>query len=120
MRNLALLSLDYIRPKDPAMPLGVASIIANLKKHSIDHHSLFYNVRYDVDPEQIVADVMKTNASDVLIGAFVWNEPYVQHVMKKVSPYKRVVIGGPQVSYVGVGELEGYYPVAFAFIRGYA
>ena len=48
MRKLALLSLDYIRPKDPAMPLGVASIIANLKKHSVDHHSLFYNVRYDV------------------------------------------------------------------------
>ena len=120
MRKLALLSLDYIRPKDPAMPLGVASIIANLKKHSVDHHSLFYNVRYDVDPEQIVADVMKTNATDVLIGAFVWNEPYVQHVMKKVSPYKRVVIGGPQVSYVGAGELEGYYPEAFAFIRGYA
>ena len=120
MRKLLLLSLDYIRPKDPAMPLGVASIMANLKKHYIDHQSLFYNVRYDVDPEQIVDDVMKTNASDVLIGAFVWNEPYVQHIMRKVSPYKRIVIGGPQVSYVGAGELERYYPNASAFIRGYA
>ena len=63
---------------------------------------------------------METNASDVLIGAFVWNEPYVQHIMKRISPYKNVVIGGPQVSYVGAGELEGYYPDAFAFIRGYA
>ena len=120
MRRLAILSLDYIRPKDPVMPLGVASIIANLKKQSIDYQGLFYNVRYNIDPEQIVDDVMKTSASDVLIGAFVWNEPYVQHVMKKVSPYKRIVIGGPQVSYVGADELEGYYPQASAFIRGYA
>jgi radical SAM superfamily enzyme YgiQ (UPF0313 family) len=120
MRKLALLSLDYIRPKDPSMPLGVASIIANLKKHSIEHQSFFYNVRYDVDPEQIVDDIMRTNSTDVLIGAFVWNEPYVQYVMKKIYPYKRIVIGGPQVSYVGSGELEAYYPEAFAFIRGYA
>lgn len=63
---------------------------------------------------------METNASDLLIGAFVWNEPYVQYVMKKISPNKNVVIGGPQVSYVGAGELEDYYPDAFAFIRGYA
>ena len=120
LRKIALVSLDYIRPKDPAMPLGIASIIANLKKHSIEHHSLFYNVRYDVNPEKIVTDVMKTNASDILIGAFVWNEPYVQYIMKKVAPYKRVVIGGPQVSYLGAGELEKYYPNAHAFIRGYA
>ena len=120
MRRLALLSLDYIRPKDPAIPLGIASIIANLNKYSIDHQSLFYNVRQDIDPDEIVDDVMSTNATDVLIGAFIWNEPYVQHIMKKVSPYKRVVIGGPQVSYVGAGELEAYYPEASAFIRGYA
>ena len=71
----------------------------------------------DSDP---VSDIMKTNASDLLIGAFVWNEPYVQYIMRKVAPYKRVVIGGPQVSYVGTGELEKYYPNAHAFIRGYA
>lgn len=115
-----LLSLDYIRPKDPSIPLGVASIIANLQRYQIEHRLLFYNVRYDVNPEQIVSDVMETTASDVLIGTFVWNEPYVQYISKKIAPFKRIVIGGPQVSYVIGGELEQYYPEAFAFIRGYA
>ena len=120
MRSLAIVSLDYIRPKDPSMPLGVASIIANLKKNCIDHESFLYNVRHDVDPGQIVDDVMSSKATDVMIGAFVWNEPYVQYIMKKISPYKKIVIGGPQVSYVGARELEYFYPNAFGFIRGYA
>ena len=120
MRNLLLLSLDYIRPKDPAMPLGVASIIANLTRHGISHQSLFYNVRYDIDAEEIIEDVMGTDSTDVMIGAYVWNEPYVQRIMKRVHPYKRIVLGGPQVSYVNEHELEGYYPNASAFIRGYA
>ena len=75
MRSLAIVSLDYIRPKDPSMPLGVASIIANLKKNCIDYESFLYNVRHDVDPGQIMDDVMSSKDTDVMIGAFVWNEP---------------------------------------------
>lgn len=120
MRKIALLSMDYIRPKDPSIPLGIASIMANLKKNNIQFEKLLYNVKDNIEVGQIIDDIMKVKATDIMIGAYVWNENYVQQIIKKISPYKRIVIGGPQVSYVGINELEKYYPEANVFIRGHA
>ena len=35
-RRLLLLALDWVRPKDPLISLGYASIQANLRKHDIN------------------------------------------------------------------------------------
>ena len=120
IRKILLVSMDYIRPKDPSLPLGLASIIANLQSHGIDHELLTYNVKNNIEMDSIVSDIMESNATDVMLGAFIWNEHYVQHIMNLVSPHKKIIIGGPQVSYVSPGNLEKYYPKASAFIRGYA
>jgi hypothetical protein len=40
MRKLILASLDWTRPKDPAISLGQASILANLRRHNIPVHSI--------------------------------------------------------------------------------
>jgi radical SAM superfamily enzyme YgiQ (UPF0313 family) len=53
------------------------------------------------------------------VGAFVWCEPEVQSLLKVLGPRTSIVLGGPQVSYVAAGELEGLYPDAAYFVRGH-
>ena len=40
-----LISLDHIRPKDPGLSLGVASIISHLKSKRIEYNAHIYNMR---------------------------------------------------------------------------
>ena len=58
-----------------------------------------------------------------MFGGFVWNEPFVKTILKELKSYRyrgRIVMAGPQVSYVVKGRLERYFPEADVFIRGYA
>ena len=60
---------------------------------------------------------------DLMFGAFVWNEPFLKTILKELKQYGyrgRIVMAGPQVSYVEKGQLERYYPEVDMFIRGYA
>ena len=58
-----------------------------------------------------------------MFGGFVWNEPFLKTILKELKSYRyrgRIVMAGPQVSYVEKGQLEKYYPEADVFNRGYA
>jgi radical SAM superfamily enzyme YgiQ (UPF0313 family) len=58
---------------------------------------------------------------DVAFGAYVWNEALLQGVLPLLRARGfagRIVLGGPQISYAGRG-LEGIYPQADVFVRGY-
>ena len=58
--------------------------------------------------------------ADVTLGVFVWNEPFVKRILSSLTKLDfrgRIILGGPQISYVKKG-LENYYPEADVFIRG--
>lgn len=119
MRRLAIVGLDWLRAKDPPLSLGLASIVANLQRHAIPHEVHSINIAGGMDQDALER-IISSDASDICVGAFVWNEPYVQEILQRVGGHQRVVLGGPQISYAERGKLESYYPRADVFIRGYA
>jgi radical SAM superfamily enzyme len=124
-RKIKVVSLDWTRPKDPPLSLGHASIIANLKAHQIDVSERSWSVNSPEFQTHEVLDFVFTSVdsnTDVAFGAFVWNEKYLQEILKKIKAKKfpgRVILGGPQISYVKT-NIESFYPEADIFIRGYA
>jgi radical SAM superfamily enzyme YgiQ (UPF0313 family) len=124
-RKIILASLDWTRPKDPPISLGHASIWAKLLSHDIKVVSTAWAVNnVDFSPTKVVEAVMSyaNEDTDFAIGAFVWNEFAVQAILNQLKKQRfpgRIIIGGPQVSYVKRG-LEQFYPQADIFIRGYA
>ncbi len=124
-RRLLLLALDWTRPKDPPISLGQASILANLRQKGVDVASRSYAVnRDDFSAEDVARSVLRDagDGVDVALGAFVWNERATQRILNILREEKfpgRVILGGPQISYVKKG-IERYYPQADIFVRGYA
>ncbi len=124
-KTLILASLDWTRPKDPPSSLGHASILANLYRHKIPTIAKSWSVnQLDFNADDVSQFIMShaNETTDVALGAFVWNEPYLQEILKKIRSQSfpgKIILGGPQVSYVKRG-LEKYYPTADIFIRGYA
>ena len=125
-----LISLDHIRPKDPRLSLGVASIISHLSHNKIEYNAHSYNIAQEVQVYPLARNILDTIWSqyndskyDLMFGGFVWNEPFLKTILRELKYYDypgRIVIAGPQVSYVEKGELEKYYPEGDVFIRGYA
>ncbi len=105
-RKLLLLALDWTRKKDPPISLGQASILANLLKYGVNVQSQSYSVNHDdFSPEKVTKFILENSAAntDVAIGAFVWNEKYLQQILnnlKKENFAGRIILGGPQISYV--------------------
>lgn len=123
-RRLLFLSFDWGRSKDPLLSLGQASMIANLKKHRIPVNAASWHINQPDFDMQHVYDLISKNSSsetDIAIGAYIWNEPYIQSLLQFIRHSRfpgRIILGGPQVSYVKHG-IENYYPQADIFIRGY-
>lgn len=125
-----LISLDHIRPKDPRLSLGVASIISHLKHKKIEYNAHTYNIAQEVQVYPLARNILdmiwsqyNDSKYDLMFGGFVWNEPFLKTILQELKNYGypgRIVIAGPQVSYVEKGQLEKYYPEADVFIRGYA
>jgi radical SAM superfamily enzyme YgiQ (UPF0313 family) len=124
-RKIKIVSLDWTRPKDPPLSLGHASIVANLKAHQIDVSERSWSVNSREFQTEEVLDFIFTAVdcnTDIAFGAFVWNEIHLQQILKQIKAKKfpgRVILGGPQISYVK-SDIESFYPDADIFIRGYA
>jgi radical SAM superfamily enzyme YgiQ (UPF0313 family) len=122
-----MVSLDWTRPKDPPLSLGHASIVANLRAHHLDVDERSWSInRPDFEIDQVL-DFLLTSVgpnTDIALGAFVWNESHIQNLLRALKAHRfpgRVILGGPQVSYVKSNtSLEEYYPQCDVFIRGYA
>ena len=124
-RPTVLVSLDWLRPGDPPYGLGVASIAAALRSVAAEVYLVADAVNrpgFSLDTFALgVAEAVAEAGRDAIvgIGAFVWCEPEVQHLLKTLDSQYAVVLGGPQISYVAAGELEEFYPRANYFIRGH-
>lgn len=125
LRRLILPALDWTRPKDPPISLGQASLLANLKYYNINVVARSWAVNHLSFVDTEVTDFIMQHAHsavDVALGVFVWNEKATQNILNDLKRYKfsgRIILGGPQISYVKKG-LEKFYPQADIFIRGYA
>lgn len=126
-RPVVLVSLDWIRPHDPRTGLGVASIAVALRHAGVCVQVVGDAVnRPGFDEDAFVSRVIETIEGlgvDALVGiaAFVWNEPEVVRLLRRLRTFTSatIVLGGPQVSYVGRGELEALYPEVDLFVRGH-
>jgi len=125
LRKLLLVSLDWNKPKDlGTMALGTASILAKTGHERTQ--ALSYNVNSELEPRRVLSDIQRHSwykNCDVAIGAYVWNERYVQYLTRELKQSEfpgRIIVGGPQISYTPPGQIEGYYPNTDVFIRGYA
>ena len=122
--QVVLVSLDWLRPGDPPFGLGVASIAASLHYHGVDVRIVSDAVNrakfsYGVFLARVLEAASEAGHGVLIgIGAFVWCEPEVQMLLKDLAPRFDVVLGGPQVSYMGGGMLEAMYPGARYFVRG--
>ena len=124
-RPTVLVSLDWLRSGDPPFGLGVASIASALRSIGAEVHLVADAVNrpgFSFDAFALdVAEAAVAAGRDAIvgIGAFVWCESEVQHLLKTLDSQYAIVLGGPQVSYVAAGELEEFYPRANYFIRGH-
>ncbi|MBK7760537.1 MAG: radical SAM protein, partial [Deltaproteobacteria bacterium] len=125
-RHLILLSLDWIRPKDPRTSLGHASLIARL---ALVPDLTVTPIAFAVNEpgfnrERVLETLIAAigdGRSDVAIGAYVWNEPVIQWLLpalRRTGFRGRIILGGPQISYAPPG-IDATYPDADIFIRGY-
>lgn len=80
--RIALVSLDWIRSKDPLTNLGHASILATLQKYN-SHQLTFlnshrYSVKHCPDVEEFSENVAKNLIYDepdlIAFGVYIWNE----------------------------------------------
>ncbi|KAI8823398.1 uncharacterized protein EV422DRAFT_565348 [Fimicolochytrium jonesii] len=134
--RISLVSLDWLRPKDPRIALGHASIKAKLTQSQFAERLDVKDHSFNVNPSQsLPADLLSTaeEAADeilaskpdlVAFGGYVWNESYVQNIHKILAtsnPRNTFnILMGPQTSYAPKGTLESFYPFSDIFIRGYA
>lgn len=123
-RPVVLVSLDWIRPGDPRVGLGCASIASSLRHAGVSVRIVADSVnrrafRIDTVLRQVLEAIDHAGA-DVLvgIGAFVWCEREVQFLLRGLGSRREIVVGGPQVSYAAPGSLESLYPGATYFVRG--
>jgi radical SAM superfamily enzyme YgiQ (UPF0313 family) len=124
--HVVLVSLDWLRDKDPRRSLGHASLLARLHaEKDIAVSSVEFAVNAPgFTREQVLAAVLAAVRDDrswIGIGAYVWNERVVQWLLteiRRVGFTGRIVLGGPQISYAPPG-VDANYPLADYFVRGY-
>lgn len=123
--RLVLLSLDWLRPKDPRVSLGHASLRARLARVpdlEVVPVTVAVNAP-DFDRAALLTTLLGAVAggADLAIGVYIWAEPVVQWLLpalRQAGFTGRIVLGGPQISYAPAG-IDAVYPDADGFVRGY-
>lgn len=122
--SIVLVDLPWSRDKDPRVPLGHASLLAALARAGVDARSIIAPVNEtsaDAVVDRVLDECRAPVTTDVAIGAYVWCEHVVQRVIRGLRERGfagRIILGGPQISFAGVG-VERLYPGADVFVRGY-
>ncbi|MBT5935773.1 B12-binding domain-containing radical SAM protein [Sulfurimonas sp.] len=80
--------------------IGLRYLYANMHSLQKDTQILEFSIN---DAMQSVAEKLLMNSPDIIgIGVYIWNVSEVAeliHIIKKVSPNIKIVLGGPEVSY---------------------
>ena len=80
--------------------IGLRYLYANMQELQNDTQILEFSIN---DAIQTVVEKLLFNAPDVIgIGVYIWNVAQVAeliHIIKKVSPSTKIILGGPEVTY---------------------
>ncbi|CAG8692648.1 4534_t:CDS:2 [Funneliformis mosseae] len=112
--RIALVSLDWIRSKDPLTNLGHASILSTLQKYNSHQVTFLNNHRYsvknclDVDgfSENVVKNLVVDEPDLVAFGVYIWNELHTQLILKKFRKRMKQV-DHVSIGFAGKGSGEG-------------
>lgn len=122
--DLLFVSLDWSRPRDPRVPLAMASIEAYFRKNqtgSVSAKFKSFNLNStDFDVRDVLKVIDEIRPRFLAIGGYIWNEKYLPDVVawtKAHHPEIIIILGGPQVTY-GDYNLANEYPGVDYFIRG--
>lgn len=125
MSLVILVSLDWRRPQDGKTGLGIGSIAAALQAADVPWRIVEAQVNspnfslQQVSTELLQAIVEAGPGCLVGFGTYVWNDAEVQSLIRQIKGTGiRIVLGGPQISYMSKGQLEGTYPGVDYFVRG--
>ena len=123
--KVILVSIDWRRPQDGKTGLGIASLAAALEAAGMPWKIIDAQVNSpEFSLEQVLRELRLAIAEAgaqclVGFGAFVWNDSEVSKLIHQIKGSgARIVLGGPQISYMAKGELEAAYPEADYFVRG--
>ncbi|EWH01910.1 hypothetical protein Q427_11360 [Halomonas sp. BC04] len=125
MNPVILVSLDWRRPQDGKTGLGIGSIAAALQANQVPCRIIDAQVNspgFSLD--HVLHELLQAIAEAgpgclVGFGTYVWNDQEVQILIHQIKGTgARIVLGGPQISYMGKGHLESIYPEADYFVRG--
>lgn len=125
MSPVILVSLDWRRPQDGKTGLGIGSIAAALQAAEVPWRIVEAQVNTpDFSLQRVLVELLQAISETghgclVGFGTYVWNDAEVQsliHLVKGTGV--RIVLGGPQISYMAKGHLESTYPGADYFVRG--
>lgn len=126
-KRLISVALDWGRKQDPLFSLAQSSMIASLQRSEVPHIARAWQVNSPDFKISEVVDFIMSNATpntDLGLGTYVWHDPQTELLLTTLKQNKfpgRIILGGPQVSYVKTpGLVEKYFPQADIFIRGYA
>ena len=80
--------------------IGLRYLYANMKELQPSTQILEFSIN---DSMQTIAENLLINEPDIIgIGTYIWNVSHVAeliHIIKKVSPNTKIILGGPEVSY---------------------
>lgn len=124
-RRVVLVSLDWLRSKDPRTSLGHASLLARLGREAeLEVVSIRHAVNAaGFDRHELLSRVRRAlgRGCDLAIGVYVWNDAIVRWLLRELRSagyLGRIILGGPQISYASRGVAR-FYPEADVVIRGY-
>lgn len=125
MTPVILVSLDWRRPQDGKTGLGIGSIAAALQDNQVPCQIIETQINSPSFSLDSVLEELKSAIAaagiDCLVGfgTYVWNDSEVQQLIQRVADTEaKIVLGGPQVSYMPAGQLEETYPGVHYFVRG--
>ena len=125
MTPVILVSLDWRRPQDGKTGLGIGSIAAALQEADVPWRIVEAQVNSpDFSLQRVLGELLQAISEAghgclVGFGTYVWNDAEVQSLIHQVKGTGvRIVLGGPQISYMAKGQLESTYPGADYFVRG--
>lgn len=115
--KLSMVSLDWVRNKDPKVSLGHASILAKLfaDKQLQDKKVTINSFEYDVKDSfqffdefcyEIALKAASNEPDMIAMGAFVWNEIHIQRILSilrsDLNYTGKLTLGGPQVRLINL------------------
>ena len=114
MKRVALIGINS---KYSHTNLAIRYIRNFLNKNEIENTIYEYTINNRLD--EIISNIYKMDAELLAFSVYVWNVEYVKKIVraiKRVAPEKKIVLGGPEVSYNSKELMEEYSEIDYIIV----